>query len=103
MTAEAFAEMHPNPIDLIVSVPNDPASANWNFNGQSITIQVAVTMGVKDLKEMLSVQFLGNLAANKMQLKTVALGFLKDTTLAALNIGPGTVLEVSAKSRGGKR
>ncbi len=95
--------MHPNPINIIINVPNDPTASNWNFNGQTITVSVSVTASVKDLKESLGVEYLGNMPANKMQLKTNAHGFLKDATLAALNIGPGTVIDVSSKSRGGKR
>jgi hypothetical protein len=42
--------------------------------------------------------------ASKQQLRFAALGFLKDgQTLAELNIGSGAVLELSLKSRGGKR
>jgi splicing factor 3A subunit 1 len=103
MSAEAFAALYPGPIELTINIPQDSSASNWNFNGQTIRIQIPVTMSVKDIKEMLGNEHLGNMPANKMQLKTVSHGFLKDASLAALNIGPGTQIELSAKSRGGKR
>lgn len=43
------------------------------------------------------------MVASKQQLKGPS-GFLKDQqTLASLNIGPDITLEMSARSRGGKR
>ncbi len=46
---------------------------------------------------------LNNMPANKMQFRTWA-GFLKDSSsLASYNIGPGDVVELSMKTRGGKR
>jgi len=61
-------------------------------------------MSVKELKELLSTHHVNGMPPGKQQLKIQELGFLKDTsTLAALNIGDGTNIELSAKSRGGKK
>ena len=46
---------------------------------------------------------LGGMPSSKMQLKSWV-GFLKDTnTLAACNIGPGDVIEMLTRTRGGRR
>ena len=65
---------------------------------------MSVNISVKELKELLSTTYLNGMPAGKQQLKVAEIGFLKDTsTLAALNIGDGATVEVSAKSRGGKK
>lgn len=102
--ADAFAKMYPNPIPIHFFVPQDSSASNWNFNGQTVVLEVSVHTSVKDLKDMLAAQYLGNIPTNKLQLKSSDTGFLKDAnTLAALNIKPGSQLDVSVKSRGGKK
>ena len=57
---------------------------------------------VKDLKEMLGRELCG-MPINKQQLKHSS-GFLKDNqTLASYNIGNAAHLELSVRSRGGKK
>lgn len=95
-------------ISIRISLPLDtsPAGASWNLNSQTLTVVVSVTESVKRLKEILSSDFLAGMPTSKQQLKsTVAgVGFLKDAhTLAEVNIGDGDLLELSVKSRGGKR
>ena len=61
-----------------------------------------VTQSVKELKDSIGA-LIGGMPSNKQQLKCPS-GFLKDKdTLASMNIGDGTVLELSVRSRGGKR
>ena len=107
--ADQFAARYANGnISIRISLPLDvsPAGASWNLNSQTLTVVVPVTESVKRLKEILSSDFLAGMPTSKQQLKsTVAgVGFLKDAhTLAEVNIGEGDLLELSIKSRGGKR
>jgi len=99
-TGEISVQVQLPAVGTDASVP-----ATWNLQGQTVTVAVKVTDSVKQLKELLSIQ-LGGMPANKQQLKASAagLGFLKDAnSLAELNVGDGAVLEMTLKSRGGKR
>ena len=62
---------------------------------------------IKQIKELLCVEiakFNTKIAANKIQLKDVFTGFLKDAmTLASYNINYNVTLEMSLRSRGGKK
>jgi hypothetical protein len=102
---EVFASQHPDPITLHITVPNN-ATANinpaWDLRGQTMDISISVTKTVKELKDLIG-EAVGGMAGSKQQLKGPS-GFLKDQqTLASLNIGPGCSLEMTARSRGGKR
>ncbi len=62
-----------------------------------------VTSSVREVKEKLS-ELLGGFPVAKQQLKDALKGFLKDgDSLAAMNVGDSDFLELSAKTRGGKR
>jgi hypothetical protein len=104
---EVFAAQYgSNPIAVFVSVPNDPSSAAWLLNGQVIEVSLPVTASGKELKDILAGS-LGGMPANKQQIRIKAkpdVGFLKDTqSLASLNIGHGAALEMTVRSRGGKK
>lgn len=59
---------------------------------------------MKEIKESVAAQHLGNMPVGKFQLKHAIHGFLKDAnSLAGLNLGSNTILELTIKSRGGKR
>lgn len=110
MPADAFLALHGGPaaqVTVQVQVPVSEDSGNpaaWNLNGQTLTLGVTLASSAKQLKEQLSASHLGGLPANKLQLRYASAGFLKDgQSLAELNIPPGALLEVSLKSRGGKR
>ena len=77
----------------------------WNFYGQIVSLNVDVMYDVKTVKMEISKAHLNGIAPNKIQLKNPATGvFLKDAlTLAALNVGPGTTLELVPRARGGKK
>jgi len=75
-----------------------------------LTLTVSsVSESVKDVKEQLQREHPAAAAAvggaAKMQLRAAASGvFLKDAgSLAAANVGSGALLELSARSRGGKK
>jgi hypothetical protein len=104
IAADEFAALYNGPCTIEIALPNDPSAGQYNLNGQTISLGTVVTATVKEIKEQLSLQYLNALAANKIQLKHTTHGFLKDSSsLASLNLGPGTQLELSLKSRGGKR
>jgi splicing factor 3A subunit 1 len=92
------------PVTLRVQVPTDTSNPSWNLNGQVITMtmEAGVIATVKEVKERLAAQ-LGDMPANKQQMKG-PLGFLKDSnTLAYYNYADGTTLEMVVRSRGGRR
>ncbi len=100
-----FVAWYPEPITVRVTVPNNAVSnvnPAWDLRGQTLDISISVTKTVKDLKDLIG-DAVGGMVASKQQLKGFS-GFLKDQqTLASLNIGPGCPLEMTARSRGGKR
>ena len=99
----SFAALFPSGIiEISILASQDSSNPSFNLKGQTVPIQVNILATVKQLKDLLSDLF-GGMPATKMQLKGKS-GFLKDTqTLAALNIGDSTKLELSAKTRGGKK
>lgn len=105
---EFLATLGENPVvELMIRVPNDATSQNWNFFGQTLTLSgIDPKSCAKDIKAVLSKEHLNNIPVNKIQLKsTDAKGkFLNNTaTLAALNIGPTALLELKMKQRGGRK
>jgi splicing factor 3A subunit 1 len=101
-----FVASLPRPeVTIQVRVPNDPAQMAWNFYGQVVSFSINAMSTVKSVKQEVSRQHLNNMPVNKIQLKWVTTGsFLKDAmTLAALNIGPTATLELSPKTRGGRK
>jgi splicing factor 3A subunit 1 len=91
-------------VSIITPVDNSASTMAWRLQGQSVMLTVDIRSSCKDLKELLSAQ-LGGMPANKQQLKLRSGGwFLKDaSSLAAMNVGDGAVLELSVRSRGGKK
>jgi hypothetical protein len=91
------------PVLMYVQAPVDDVNPQWGLTGQNVSIKSNVMATIKDVKEQLS-PMLGGMPVNKMQLKTQAHGFLKDSsTLAAYNIGNNAVIELLTRSRGGRR
>jgi len=100
------------------STPTAGASDAWGLRGQTLTVSVSVTASIKQFKEAAAAQ-LGGMPASKQQIRRCFVtsgsggqaaaaggggGFLKDAaTLAELNIGEGDTLELTVKSRGGRR
>lgn len=104
MSAEEYALLNPSPITLYVSVFRDAQFGG--MQGSTLTLMdVAITATVKDVKDQILSQLNNALiSVAKIQLKHVALGFLKDaSSLASLNLANNTTLELSMKVRGGKK
>lgn len=101
---EIWTELHPDPIDIKVVVPDEPANHKHSFYGQSVTlVDRGPKVTVKELKEEL-VKHLTGLGANKIKLSTVKHGVLKDAmTIAHYNFLKGENMMAGIKERGGKK
>ena len=84
--------------------PVDSTVPAWGLQGQTVDVSVLVTSTIKQFKEALSA-LLGGMPAAKQQLKAVTGGaFFKDTqTLADLNLGSGSSIDLTVKTRGGAK
>ena len=99
-----WTRLHPNPIDIKVLVPDDPAHHKHSFYGQSVTlVERGPASTVRELKEELA-KHLAGLGANKIKLSHVKHGVLKDDqTVAHYNFLKGENLIAAVKERGGKK
>uniref|UniRef100_A0A0E0CIG7 Splicing factor 3A subunit 1 n=1 Tax=Oryza meridionalis TaxID=40149 RepID=A0A0E0CIG7_9ORYZ len=97
--AEQFLAQHPGPAHISVSVPN---LDEGNLRGQVLEIGVqSLSDTVGSLKEQIAGEL--QLPANKQKL-SVRTSFLKDNlTLAYYNIGPGVVINLTLRERGGRK
>jgi hypothetical protein len=103
--ADFVAGLSDRKVTIQVRIPNDASQIAWNFYGQLVPVTIDVMVDVKTLKSELCKEHLNNIATNKIQLKNPATSsFLKDAlSLATLNIGPATTLELVPRARGGKK
>lgn len=99
-----WMKIHPDPIDVKVLVPDDPAHHKHSFYGQSVTlVDRGPASTVRELKEELAKHLVG-LGANKIKLSHVKHGVLKDDmSIAHYNFKKGENLMAAAKERGGKK
>ena len=108
-----FIALYGNPgnVMITVMVPRSEADLEQDDAAQTITVTVESLLStIKEVKDKLCAK-LGvattgrvSLAANKIQLKDAAAGFLKDTnTLASYNINTGSTMDMSLRSRGGRK
>ncbi|KAL6849928.1 hypothetical protein ACP4OV_020555 [Aristida adscensionis] len=97
--AEQFLAQHPGPARISVSVPN---LDEGNLRGQVLEIAVqSLSDTVGSLKEQIAGEL--QLPANKQKL-SVRTSFLKDNlTLAYYNVGPGVVINLTLRERGGRK
>lgn len=97
-----FASQYSGPITVQIQMPSTTPNPAWTLHGQTVSVSIGVMQTVKELKDALGA-LIGDMPASKQQIKSPA-GFLKDNqTLASLNIGDGARLEMTPKTRGGKR
>jgi splicing factor 3A subunit 1 len=91
---------NPGPTTIKIQLPVSEEKQEWNLNGQQIELTLDTKETISGLKEKLSAQ-LGGMPANKQKLKLADSPFFKDTqTLAYYNLGTGTTIYLSVKSRG---
>lgn len=97
--AEQFLAQHPGPARISVSVPN---LDEGNLQGQVLEIPVqSLSDTVGSLKEQIAGEL--QLPANKQKL-SVRTSFLKDNlSLAYYNVGPGVVINLALRERGGRK
>ncbi|CAO2198374.1 unnamed protein product [Urochloa humidicola] len=97
--AEQFLAQHPGPACVSVSVPN---LGEGNLRGQVLAISVqSLSDTIGSLKEQIAGEL--QLPANKQKL-SMRTSFLKDNlTLAYYNVGPGVVINLTMRERGGRR
>lgn len=97
--AEQFLAQHQGPASISVSVPN---LDEGNLRGQILQIPVqSLSDTVGSLKEQIAGEL--QLPANKQKL-SVRTSFLKDNlTLAYYNVGPGVVINLTLRERGGRK
>ena len=94
---------NPGPITLQVKLPVDSSNPAWNLNGQVISVTIDIGATIKMVKQQIgSIQ--GNMPESKQQLKHAKHGFLKDAqTLGYYNLSSGTELQLTVRSRGGRK
>ncbi|WVZ71690.1 hypothetical protein U9M48_020245 [Paspalum notatum var. saurae] len=97
--AEQFLAHHPGPASISVSVPN---LDEGNLRGQVLQIPVqSLSDTIGSLKKQIAGEL--QLPANKQKL-SLRTSFLKDNlTLAYYNVGPGVVILLTLKERGGRK
>eukprot|EP01016_Furgasonia_blochmanni_P005765 TRINITY_DN12269_c0_g1_i15.p1 TRINITY_DN12269_c0_g1~~TRINITY_DN12269_c0_g1_i15.p1 ORF type:complete len:755 (+),score=132.50 TRINITY_DN12269_c0_g1_i15:33-2297(+) len=99
---DVWVQMHPGPYTINVRVPELGTEENWNLKGQLIQLQLEPLCTIQGLKDNLSTM-LGGMPSAKMKLKTPIHNVLKDTaSLAYYNFMNGSLIELSAKERGGR-
>mmetsp|Transcript_17190 Transcript_17190/g.23837 ORF Transcript_17190/g.23837 Transcript_17190/m.23837 type:complete len:701 (+) Transcript_17190:888-2990(+) len=98
---EEWLQKYPSPVSIRVVCPS--GKDEWNLKGQTLTLDVSLSVTVSGLKKILKESHIG-VPPNKQKIRSDKLGFLKDNqSLASYNIGEGATLEVGVKERGGKR
>lgn len=103
MPEQQWIASHPGPISIQVKLPVDSTNPAWNLNGQAITVTIDIGATVKMLKQQIgSIQ--GGMPESKQQLKHATYGFLKDAqTLGYYNLSSGAELQLTIRSRGGRK
>jgi len=105
VSADEYAESFEGELQVSIKLPTptDQSNPEWNLTGQTVSVEVPITMLVKDIKIKLSEQHLGGMPPNKYQLRSEEKGYLKDKLSAAhYNLKSGETLHLKAKSRGGR-
>ena len=88
---------------MTVKLPVDASNPAWRLNGQSVAVTIDVQATVKTLKQQIG-DMQGDMPPSKQQLKHAVHGFLKDNfTLGYYNLISGSELQLTVRSRGGKK
>ena len=89
LSADDFIQsLGDNPVvELQIRIPNDASSQNWNFFGQTLTLEgINPRSVVKEVKEILSKQHLNSMPVNKIQLRSISTEGDSKGTLGILGI-----------------
>lgn len=98
---QVFLTRYLSPVNFKVMVPMIPDKPEWKLNGQMLSIVMALTDNIGNLKSRIQEET--GMPPAKQKLSYDGL-FYKDTnTLAFYNISPGTIVTLQVKERGGRR
>ena len=87
----------------MIRLPNDASNAAWKLAGQTISVTTDIQATVKTLKQQIS-DMQGGMPPSKQQLKHAVHGYLKDNfTLGYYNLISGSELQLTVRSRGGRK
>ena len=101
--SQQWIATHPGPVSLTIRLPVDNSNAAWGLRGQTITTLIDIGATVKTLKQQIS-ELQGGMPISKQQLKHAVHGFLKDAqTLGYYNLVSGMELQLTVRSRGGRK
>ena len=101
--AQQWIATHPGPVSLTIRLPVDNSNPAWGLRGQTITTLIDIGATVKTLKQQIS-ELQGGMPISKQQLKHAVHGFLKDAqTLGYYNLVSGMELQLTVRSRGGRK
>jgi splicing factor 3A subunit 1 len=101
---DQFLAQHPGPVTITVQVPPAPQGDKneWNFQGQTLTMQLQLRDTVQTVMEKVKEQL--GMPPNKQKLKAPGISILKNqNSLAYYNIKSGTVITLGVKERGGRK
>lgn len=100
---QQWISTHPGPVSLTIHLPVDNSNPTWALRGQAITVVIDIGATVKALKQQIS-EMQGGMPISKQQLKHAVHGFLKDAqTLGYYNLVSGMELQLTVRSRGGRK
>ena len=102
LTSEGeFLACNPGPVTIKISVPSIPDKPNWKCDGQIMSLTLALTETVEVVKAKIMEDIGMPQGKQKLQHESI---FLKDAnSLAYYNIGPGTVIKLHLRQRGGRK
>ncbi|XP_074593531.1 splicing factor 3a subunit 1 [Brevipalpus obovatus] len=98
---DEFIAMHNGPVTFSVKVPEASDKPEWRLHGQTLNL----TLPLKDMVSVIKVKIheLTGLPPGKQKLQFGSV-FIKDSnSLALCNIGPGSLLQLGIKERGGRK
>eukprot|EP01029_Cantina_marsupialis_P011883 TRINITY_DN26379_c0_g1_i1.p1 TRINITY_DN26379_c0_g1~~TRINITY_DN26379_c0_g1_i1.p1 ORF type:complete len:727 (-),score=266.76 TRINITY_DN26379_c0_g1_i1:98-2278(-) len=89
-------------ISINVRVPMEPSMQQYHLNGQLLSLKLTTSATAGQIKGMLA-PLLGGLPFSKMQLKSPN-GFMKDAlAISQFGVGNGTEIQLTLRTRGGKK
>jgi len=98
---EKWLAKFPGVLPVRVAVPEDSTKPEWKLDGKIITVDIGLGETIAALKER--IKDVVGLPANKQKLKMGELVLLDAKSLASYNVAPDIPVELSLKTRGGKK
>ncbi|XP_064080523.1 splicing factor 3A subunit 1-like [Macrobrachium nipponense] len=98
---EDWARRFPGPVKFQVAVPQVSDKPEWRLMGQTLSLTLPVTDPVSVVKAKLHEET--GLPPGKQKLARDGLFFKDSQSLSYYNVGPGTVIQLQLKERGGRK